>query len=137
MKQSIFTKITMIAIIALISVTAKASNEVKFYTQTNGNTKIIYKLNEDGKTLSRKLKYEFVRDESGNIVEKKAYKWNLEKNNWKPYYRIKATHNEDNSTLHYAEWNSSTKKYDLNTQESIYKTDGKDYVTDYKIYKKK
>lgn len=137
MKKSFFTKITMIAIIALISVSAKAEtrNDGKFYSSLNGNTRTIYTLNKDGKTLSRKLKYEFKRDKQGNIIQKDAFKWNFETSSWKPYYRIQALYNKAHSTLHYAEWNSMTKIYDVNIQKSIYKTDGEDHITDYNIHK--
>ena len=52
------------------------------HAQTTGNTKYIYcqddtnttvyTLNEDGKTLTRKLKYEYKRNETGQVIEKKS-----------------------------------------------------------------
>lgn len=78
MKKSTFKSSLAAAIaVVMMSCTAVAN------AQTTGNTKYIYgqedtnttvyTLNEDGKTLTRKLKYEYKHDENGQVIEKKAY----------------------------------------------------------------
>ena len=73
------------------------------HAQTTGNTKYIYcqddtnttvyTLNEDGKTLTRKVKYEYKRNETGQVIEKKAYRWDACREIWKPAYLLTATLN--------------------------------------------
>ena len=48
----------------------------------------MYTLNEDGKTLTRKLKYEYKHDENGQVIEKKAYRWDAYRELWKPAYLL-------------------------------------------------
>ena len=72
------------------------------HAQTTGNTKYIYcqddtnttvyTLNEDGKTLTRKVKYEYKRNETGQVIEKKAYRWDACREIWKPAYLLSLIH---------------------------------------------
>ena len=45
-------------------------------------------LNEDGKTLTPKWKYEYQYDTLGTMTEKKAYRWDAEQMNWTPAYLL-------------------------------------------------
>ncbi len=62
---------------------AQTGNTKYIYGQNDTNT-TVYTLNEDGKTLTRKLKYEYKHDENGQVIEKKAYRWDAYRELWKP-----------------------------------------------------
>ena len=101
------------------------------HAQTTGNTKYIYcqddtnttvyTLNEDGKTLTRKLKYEYKHDEKGQVIEKKAYRWDAYRELWKPAYLLTVTPGVYEIKLNYAEWNAKESTFNHNKQESIYR----------------
>ena len=79
MKKSVF-KSGLVAAIAVVMMSctttanAQTGNTKYIYGQDGTNT-TVYTLNEDGKTLTRKLKYEYKHDENGQVIEKKAYRW--------------------------------------------------------------
>lgn len=75
MKKSVF-KSGLVAAIAVVMMSctttanAQTGNTKYIYGQDGTNT-TVYTLNEDGKTLTRKLKYEYKHDENGQVIEKK------------------------------------------------------------------
>ena len=69
---------------------AQTGNTKYIYGQDGTNT-TVYTLNEDGKTLTRKLKYEYKHDENGQVIEKKAYRWDAYRELWKPAYLLTVT----------------------------------------------
>ena len=81
----------------------------------------VYTLNEDGKTLTRKLKYEYKHDENGQVIEKKAYRWDAYRELWKPAYLLTVTPGVYEIKLNYAEWNAKESTFNHNKQESIYR----------------
>lgn len=76
MKKSVF-KSGLVAAIAVVMMSctttanAQTGNTKYIYGQDGTNT-TVYTLNEDGKTLTRKLKYEYKHDENGQVIEKKS-----------------------------------------------------------------
>ena len=82
----------------------------------------MYTLNEDGKTLTRKLKYEYKHDENGQVIEKKAYRWDAYRELWKPAYLLTVTPGVYETKLNYAEWNVKESAFN-NKQQSIYRED--------------
>ena len=88
--------------------------------QNDTNT-TVYTLNEDGKTLTRKLKYEYKHDENGQVIEKKAYRWDAYRELWKPAYLLTVTPGVYEIKLNYAEWNAKESTFNHNKQESIYR----------------
>lgn len=86
-----FTKKTLVAGIAaaLMTLTATDVNakETFIYGQ-NQQSLIVSTLNEDGKTLTPKWKYEYQYDTLGTMTEKKAYRWDAEQMNWTPAYLL-------------------------------------------------
>ena len=91
---------------------------MKYYKLKTNTT--VYTLNEDGKTLTRKLKYEYKHDENGQVIEKKAYRWDAYRELWKPAYLLTVTPGAYETKLNYAEWNAKESAFNNNKQESIY-----------------
>lgn len=86
-----FTKKTLVAGIAAALMTLTATNvnakETFIYGQ-NQQSLIVSTLNEDGKTLTPKWKYEYQYDTLGTMTEKKAYRWDAEQMTWTPAYLL-------------------------------------------------
>ena len=82
-----FTKKALVAGIAAALMTLTATNvnakEIFIYGQ-NQQSLIVSTLNEDGKTLTPKWKY----DTLGTMNEKKAYRWDAEQMTWTPAYLL-------------------------------------------------
>lgn len=93
---SLFTLMTL-------TVTKANAKETFIYGETD-NGLIVSTLNEDGKTLTPKWKYEYQYDEQGQLTEKKAYRWNWEQGTWMPAYLITITSNDSICIMDYAEW---------------------------------
>lgn len=97
-------------------------NTTFIYGQDDTST-TVYTLNEDGRTLTRKLKYEYKHNEHGQVIEKKAYRWDAYRELWKPAYLLTVTPGTDETRLNYAEWNAKENAFNHNKQESIYRED--------------
>lgn len=127
MKKSVF-KSSLAAAIAIVMMScttvanAQTGNTKYIYGQNDTNT-TVYTLNENGKTLTRKLKYEYKRDEIGQIIEKKAYRWDAYRELWEPAYLLTVTPGEYETKLNYAEWSAKDSAFNQNKQESIYYAD--------------
>ena len=63
------------------------AKETFIYGQ-NQQSLIVSTLNEDGKTLTPKWKYEYQYDTLGTMTEKKAYRWDAEQMTWTPAYLL-------------------------------------------------
>ena len=96
MKKSVLKSVLAAIAVVMMSCTttanAQTGNTKYIYGQNDTNT-TVYTLNEDGKTLTRKLKYEYKHVTPG-------------------VYEIK---------LNYAEWNAKESTFNHNKQESIYR----------------
>lgn len=131
MKKSIFKSGLAVAIATVmmsfttVNANAETGNTKFIYGQDGTNT-TVYTLNEDGKTLTRKLKYEYKHDEQGQVIEKKAYRWDAYRELWKPAYLLTVTPGMDETKLAYAEWNAKDSTFSNNKQESIYRADNED-----------
>ena len=79
MKKSVLKSVLAAIAVVMMSCTttanAQTGNTKYIYGQNDTNT-TVYTLNEDGKTLTRKLKYEYKHDENGQVIEKKAFNHN-------------------------------------------------------------
>ena len=73
MKKSVLKSVLAAIAVVMMSCTttanAQTGNTKYIYGQNDTNT-TVYTLNEDGKTLTRKLKYEYKHDENGQVIEK-------------------------------------------------------------------
>ena len=102
----------------------KVSIKISFSSNCSSNDELyttVYTLNEDGKTLTCKLKYEYKHDENGQVIEKKAYRWDAYRELWKPAYLLTVTPGVYEIKLNYAEWNAKESTFNHNKQESIYR----------------
>ena len=71
MKKSVLKSVLAAIAVVMMSCTttanAQTGNTKYIYGQNDTNT-TVYTLNEDGKTLTRKLKYEYKHDENGQVM---------------------------------------------------------------------
>lgn len=86
-----FTKKTLAAGIAAALMTLTATHAhakgIFIYGQ-NHQSLTVSTLNEDGKTLTPKWKYEYRYDTLGTLTEKKAYRWDADRKTWNPAYLL-------------------------------------------------
>ena len=86
-----FTKKTLVAGIAAALMTLTATNvnakETFIYGQ-NQQSLIVSTLNEDGKTLTPKWKYEYQYDTLVTMTEIKAYRRDAAQKTWTPAYLL-------------------------------------------------
>lgn len=68
--KSVLAAIAVVMMSCTTTANAQTGNTKYIYGQNDTNT-TVYTLNEDGKTLTRKLKYEYKHDENGQVIEKK------------------------------------------------------------------
>lgn len=123
MKRTIFNTV-ILACVALFmgSLTLNAVSPRNYIHDTKEeNGKIVSKtifLNEKG-LLSKEFKYEFTYNESGQVSEKKAFKWNTNDNEWEPFYLTTYSYDPATGNIHssYGMWNEKSKAFDLNTQQ--------------------
>ena len=124
MKKSVLKSVLAAIAVVMMSCTttanAQTGNTKYIYGQNDTNT-TVYTLNEDGKTLTRKLKYEYKHDENGQVIEKKAYRWDAHRELWKPAYLLTVAPGVYEIKLNYAEWNAKESTFNHNKQESIYR----------------
>lgn len=122
-KSSLAAAIAVVMMSCTTVVNAQTTGNTKYiYGQEDTNT-TVYTLNEDGKTLTRKLKYEYKHDENGQVIEKKAYRWDAYRELWKPAYLLTVTPGAYETKLNYAEWNAKESAFNHNLQETVYRAD--------------
>ena len=61
--------------------------------------------------------------ENGQVIEKKAYRWDAYRELWEPAYLLTVTSGTYEIKLNYAEWNARENVFNHNKQESIYRED--------------
>lgn len=116
----------MMAVSAMVLFGSASANTQKgktFYINENDNVKEIYTLNEDNKTLTPELKYEFIKDSANSIVTKKSYRWNEEGKKWVPYYLLATKDINGQKELELYGWNNQTKKFDRQLERYEYLVD--------------
>lgn len=128
MKKSTL-KLGLVAAIAAVMMNcttvtnAQTTENTKYIYGQNDTNTTVYTLNEDGKTLTRKLKYEYKHNENGQVIEKRAYRWDAYRELWKPAYLLTVTPGANETKLNYAEWNAKESVFNHNPQECIYRAD--------------
>lgn len=123
MKKTFVTKaIAAIFATAMMSFTTapEAHAQNTFVYGQDGNTLTVSTLNADGLSITPKLKYEYQYDANGNLMEKKAYRWNSESRTWQPAYLLNYLPGDGIYMIDYAEYDQSTGAFTQNTQTSIY-----------------
>lgn len=117
------TLVLGIAMVSMILSTQLANAKDTFIYGENGNELIVSTLNNDGKTITPKLKYKYQYDDNEKMIEKKAYRWNSELKYWEPLYIITMNSSENISIMDYAEWNKETASFTENQKQNIYYSD--------------
>lgn len=123
LKSSLVAAIAAVMMSSATVANAQTTENTKYIYGQDNTTTTVYTLNEDGKTLTRKLKYEYKHDETGQVIEKKAYRWDAYRELWKPAYLLTVTPGAYETKLNYAEWNAKENVFNHNKQESIYRVD--------------
>lgn len=113
----LIVSISMLALFVCSSV-ANAKAPSKFVYDKGEKAETVYTLDETGKYLTPKLKYEFSR-EAGNKVVKLVSSWNNETQVWMPYYKLTRLENETDLVLEYALWDNKTKDYTGNLEKVV------------------
>lgn len=125
------TLVLGIAMVSMVLSTQLANAKDTFVYGENGNELMVSTLNNDGKTITPKLKYKYLYDDNGKMVGKKAYRWNSERKRWDPSYLITMNSSENISIMDYAEWNVETASFTENQKQSIYYSDSVNHLVTY------
>lgn len=103
--------------------TAHAEHQGTFIYGEDAHTLLVSTLNQDGKTLTPCIKYEYKRNTDGAITEKKAYRWDQYCQQWQPAYLLTVEDGPSTTILTYVEWNRKKKSFTENEQQYIYYSD--------------
>lgn len=135
--MSISMLVVSISMLALFvcSAAVDAQTSSKFVYDKSENAETVYTLDESGKYLTPKLKYEYNKDAQGKTGSKKAYRWNANESKWTPYYLISMTESGNNSIVEYAAWDSKTQEFSLNSQKAVYSRGFENDILSYVLYK--
>lgn len=135
--MSISMLVVSISMLALFvcSAAVDAQTSSKFVYDKSENAETVYTLDESGKYLTPKLKYEYNKDAQGKSRSKKAYRWNVNESKWTPYYLISMTESGNNSIVEYAAWDNKTQEFSLNSQKAVYSRGFEDDILSYVLYK--
>lgn len=112
--------ISMVAmfICSLAASAQNPSSSSKFIYDKKDTVETVYTLDETGRFLTPKLKYEYQETGTGKV--KIAYRWNTEKAEWLPYYSKTISESELDSVVEYALWDSETESFSRNPQKAVY-----------------
>lgn len=122
--MSISMLVVSISMVAMFVCSCAASAQVsssKFIYDKKENAETVFTLDQTGKFLTPKVKYEYSNNEKG--ATKTAYRWNEETEKWMPSYQMVVSENQSNSTIEYAAWNKQTNTFSLNAQKAVYNKD--------------
>ena len=123
MKAIVLKSVFVMAFGATSFTTAHAEHQGTFIYGEDEHTLLVSTLNQDGKTLTPCIKYEYKRNTDGAITEKKAYRWDQYCQQWQPAYLLTVKDGPSTTILTYAEWNKKKKNFTENEQQYIYYSD--------------
>lgn len=128
MKAIVLKSVFVMAFGATSFTTAHAEHQGTFIYGEDKHTLLVSTLNQDGKTLTPCIKYEYKRNTDGAITEKKAYRWEQYCQQWQPAYLLTVKDGPSTTILTYAEWNKKKKNFTENEQQYIYYSDSNDIL---------
>lgn len=134
--MSISMLVVSISMVAMFVCSCAASAQVsssKYIYDKKENTETVFTLDESGKYLTPKVKYEYSNNENGTT--KVAYRWNSLAGEWAPSYKLVLSETSQSSIIEFASWNDNTKSYSLNSQKAIYNKDIDNDILSYVLYK--
>ena len=144
MKTNDLKKVLCVGLLLTVFVSFGSAGEKeklpKFYYSSGGaktlsESQMICVLDESGKYLKPRLKYNFTYDDSNRIVKKEALKWNEIKDDWVNSFCLKFTYNDDAVITEYSKWNVRANEYDESTEMVVYKMNA-NLFTSYNYYKR-
>lgn len=128
MKAIVLKSVFVMAFGATSFTTAHAEHQGTFIYGEDEHTLLVSTLNQDGKTLTPCIKYEYKRNTDGAITEKKAYRWDQYCQQWQPAYLLTVEDGPSTTILTYVEWNRKKKNFTENEQQYIYYSDSNDIL---------
>lgn len=128
MKAIVLKSVFVMAFGAMSFTTTHAEHQGTFIYGEDEHTLLVSTLNQDGKTLTPCIKYEYKRNTDGAITEKKAYRWEQYCQQWQPAYLLTVKDGPSTTILTYAEWNKKKKNFTENEQQYIYYSDSNDIL---------
>ncbi len=128
MKAIVLKSVFVMAFGATSFTTAHAEHQGTFIYGEDEHTLLVSTLNQDGKTLTPCIKYEYKRNTDGAITEKKAYRWDQYCQQWQPAYLLTVKDGPSTTILTYAEWNKKKKNFTENEQQYIYYSNSNDIL---------
>ena len=128
MKAIVLKSVFVMAFGATSFTTAHAEHQGTFIYVEDEHTLLVSTLNQDGKTLTPCIKYEYKRNTDGAITEKKAYRWDQYCQQWQPAYLLTVKDGPSTTILTYAEWNKKKKNFTENEQQYIYYSNSNDIL---------
>ena len=128
MKAIVLKSLFVMAFGATSFTTAHAEHQGTFIYGEDEHTLLVSTLNQDGKTLTPCIKYEYKRNTDGAITEKKAYRWDQYCQQWQPAYLLTVKDGPSTTILTYAEWNKKKKNFTENEQQYIYYSNSNDIL---------
>ncbi len=123
MKAIVLKSVSVMTFGAMSFTTAHAEHQGTFIYGEDEHTLLVSTLNQDGKTLTPCIKYEYKRNTDGAITEKKAYRWDQYCQQWQPAYLLTVEDGSSTTILTYVEWNRKKKSFTENEQQYIYYSD--------------
>lgn len=126
--------ISMLALFLCNSV-VNAQTSSKFVYDRSENAETVYTLDESGKYLTPKLKYEYGKDAQGKTGTKTAYRWNASEQKWIPYYLISMFESGNTSIVEYAAWDNKKQDFSRNSQKAVYSRGIENEILSYVLYK--
>lgn len=121
-KSVLIKSVFALVVMFICSLAINASSPRNYiYDTKEENGKVISKVIflQDQGLLNKEVKYEFVYNEAGKVVEKKAFRWDKRSEEWAPFYLTTYTYSANKDEIHsvYAMWDKSKKDFSLNVQE--------------------
>ena len=123
MKAIVLKSVFVMAFGTMSFTTVHAEPQGTFIYGEDEHTLLVSTLNQDGKTLTPCIKYEYKRNTNGAITEKKAYRWDQYCQQWQPAYLLTVEDGPSTTILTYVEWNRKKKSFTENEQQYIYYSD--------------
>lgn len=139
MKKSIMSVTMLVVSISMVVMllcgsVANAQTTSNFVYDKKENVEVVYTLDETGRYLTPKLKYEFVKTEDGQIATKNAFRWNASNESWMPYYQMNFIQDGNNAIIEFAAWNVKTADFSLKPQKAVYNLGTDNDVVTYLSY---
>ena len=144
MKTNDLKKVMIVSLLLTVFVFFGSAEEreklPKFYYSNGGaktlsESQTICVLDESGKYLKPRLKYNFTYDDNNRVVKKEALKWSEIKDDWVNSFCLTFIYNDDSMITEYSKWNVRSNKYDESTEMVVYKMNA-NLFTSYNYYKR-